>query len=225
MSSTKKLRFLNEEITMPLIVGLMGQKFAGKSTFVKLTQKYLGSDFHIVHLRTSDVLHEMCVAAFIPDTNDNLKKMAVFLKREFGESHISYTLAERVKCELARNDTGIYFLDGLRWDSDIRLLRSYPLNCLVYITCDNLDTILDRCHKRSDRSDEAEMTREKLIELRNSPTEIEIARLGQQADFPISNNESQEAFETEVHTLIQIMLKLVPLPTRHYDGARPPGRA
>lgn len=208
---------------MALMVGLLGDKFAGKSTFVRCAQKYLGSDFHIVHLRSSDVLRDMCHAAYIPETNENLKKMAVFLRKEFGERHLSYTLSARVARECAQNDTGIYFLDGLRWDSDIRLLRSYPLNCLVYITCDNLDVLLKRCHERGDRPDEAQMTREKLIELRNSPTEIEIARLGQQADFPISNNESQEAFETEVHTIVQVMLKLVPLPARTY-GARSPSR-
>lgn len=209
---------------MALVVGLLGDKFAGKSTFVRCAQKYLGNDFHIVHLRSSDVLRDMCHAAYIPDTNENLQKMATFLRKEFGESHISYALGARVEHERVQNDTGIYFLDGLRWDSDIRLLRSYSLNCLVYITCDNLNAILDRCHARGDRPDEAHMTREKLIELRNSPTEIEIARLSRQADFPISNNESQEAFEIEVHTIVQVMLKLIPLPTRHYDGARPPSR-
>ncbi len=190
---------------MPVIVGLIGQKFAGKSTFVRLTQEYLGADFPLVHLRSSDVLHDMCRAGYISETNENLQKMAIFLRKEFGESHISHTLAVRVA-----NTNAIYFLDGLRWDSDIKLLRSYPLNHLVYITCHNLDVILDRCHKRANRPDEIGMTRKKLIELRNSPTEIEITRLGQQADYIISNNESEEAFETKVRMVLQGILELEP---------------
>ena len=209
---------------MPLIVGLIGKKFAGKSTFVRLTQEYLGANFPLVHLRTSDVLRDMCHAGYLSDTNDNLQKMATFLRKEFGERHLSYTLSERIAHECMRNVTAICFLDGLRWDSDIKLLRSFPLNRLVYITCDNLDAILKRCHERGDRPDEAEMTQEKLIALRNSPTEIEIARLGQQADYLISNNESTEAFETKVRITVRTLLTLMPSPaSAPVYGSRPPG--
>ena len=208
---------------MPLIVGLIGQKFAGKSTFVRLTGEYLGADFPLVHLRNSDVLRDMCHAAYIPDTNENLQKMGIFLRKKFGERHFSYTLSQRIAHEYTRNDTGIYFLDGLRLDSDIKLLRSFPLNRLIYITCDNLDAILKRCHERGNRPDEAEMTREKLIALLNSPTEIDIARLGQQADYSISNNESTEAFEAKVRIAMRTLLALMPLPTRIYR-VLPPGR-
>ena len=190
-----------------LIVGLIGQKFSGKSTFVKIARE-VAPHLAISHLKNSDILTAMLREGSIPITNINLHKVANFMRQEFGDHSLANAMKERVGRELKQNTQGIIFLDGLRWDADIELLRSYTLNRLVYITTDDLDQLVKRAHNRRERPDEAGMSTAILAKLRMNSTEADIARLGAQADYTIPNNRSEADFYLAVSALMQEILQV-----------------
>ena len=59
-----------------------------------------------------------------------MQTLAIVMRQAYGENVLSNAVFHRVK----NNPADIVILDGIRWENDRSLLRSFTNNYLVYVT-------------------------------------------------------------------------------------------
>jgi dephospho-CoA kinase len=192
---------------MQTVIGLVGEKGAGKDTFVQILQKKLSSK-NIAHIRFSDHFKETLKIWSIPITRDNLQKLGVIMSEGYGSSTVSDAVFSRIKNLKA----DIVCLDGVRWKSDVELVRIFPKNFLVYITA-NPNLRFKRLKQRGEKVDEINLTFTRFMKEEKAKNEILIPKFGMKADFKILNEGTLEEFEQKVDKFIQKTLKLFSFPS------------
>ncbi len=180
---------------MQTVLGLVGEKGSGKETFTIFLEE-LAPNKKIAHIRFSDLLKETLEDWSLPQTRENLQKLAVVLNTGFGEGTLSHAICERVKNTQAE----IIVIDGVRWDSDVELVRTFDKNFLIYITAD-LETRFERLKKRGEKQDEETTSFEQFKKEEQAPNEILISQIGSKADFKLENNGSFEELKTKIADL------------------------
>jgi len=113
------------------IIGVVGEKGSGKGTFSKLLQSYLKGRETVV-VRTVDVLYDTLKIWHIEPTRSNLQNLAIIMDAQYGKG----TLSRAVEARIRRIKADIVVLEGVRWQSDVQMLRSFERNVLVYVTAD-----------------------------------------------------------------------------------------
>jgi dephospho-CoA kinase len=173
---------------MPLYIGLVGKKGCGKDSFGKLLKEIL-PEKKIEVVRFSDIL-------FIEKTRHNLQHLAVVLDNGFGKG----TLTNAVEMRLRNIQADIVVLDGIRWKTDIEMLRKLPDNKLVYITTDT-QVRFERISQRKEKAGEAGVSYEQFIQEDNAENELYIEEIGAGADYNIENNGSLEELKEKLKDL------------------------
>jgi dephospho-CoA kinase len=185
---------------MKLIIGLTGEKGGGKQTFADYLKKI--SPKKVVHLRTSDILAETLLLWSIPTTRINLQHLAIIMDQEYGQGTLTKAIEQRIKT----TDAEIIILDAIRWVSDLKLLRSFPRNLLVYITAD-LETRFLRLREKSEKVKESGLSFKQFLNEEHQKTEIDIPRIAKKADVKIINDGSYSSLKNQVE---QFYKELVP---------------
>ena len=177
---------------MSVIIGIVGEKGAGKETFNIFLQELLpDKTFSVV--RFSDTLREMLDVLFIPHTRKNLQDIAIITNKRFGEG----TVTRAVKRKLEKETADIVILDGVRWLTDAEMLRTIKDSILVYITA-NPQERFERLLKRGDKEGESDMSFEQFEHEEQKHTELFIGQIGQTADFKIDNNGSFDELKERI---------------------------
>jgi len=179
---------------MTLVIGLVGEKFSGKGTFVALLKK-IAPEADIHHERFSDILRETLKKWNLPITRENLQKLVLIMNRSFDRNTFTTAVCERIK----RLPADIVILDGVRWKTDAQMIRSFTPSCLVYITA-SLETRYARTSFRQENVGECGITLERFIKEDKAPNEVYIPQIGASADLQIDNNGTLEEFEAQVRT-------------------------
>ncbi len=177
-----------------IVIGLVGKKGSGKETFTKFLEEV--SDKEIAHVRFSDLLKETLELWSLSQTRENLQKLAVVMNQGFGEGTLSNAIFERLKNLKAE----VIVIDGVRWESDVQMVRKFPKNFLIYITAD-LKTRYERLKKRGEKDGENATTFEQFVSEENAANELLIPKIGEGADFKIENEGSFEEFKKKVINL------------------------
>lgn len=177
---------------MKTVLGLVGEKGSGKETFGNILKKILPSK-KITHTRFSDILADTLFLWDLPKTRANLQDLAIIMKNQFGDG----TLSHAMKVRIENDNSDIVIIDGIRWMSDVELLKSFPKNILVYITAD-LKVRFERLSQRAEKSDEKTITFEQFMKEEQKENELLIPKIGKAADWKILNNSTIEDFEKEV---------------------------
>lgn len=178
-----------------MVIGLVGEKGSGKETFTKFLAELFSKK--ISHVRFSDLLKETLALWNIPDSRENLQKLAVAMNQGFGEGTLSAAIYKRLKS----TKTELVVLDGVRWESDVKLLKKFANNKLIYITAD-LKTRFERLKIRGEKTGENETSFEQFVLEENAANELLIPKIGSLADFKIENNGSFQDLKTETQKLI-----------------------
>ena len=176
------------------IIGLIGEKASGKGTVAEyLSKKYAAS----VHTFSSSM--KQCVKCLgLPPTRENLIKFSVITREAYGED-----LYAKVIAKASEKDTSeIVVVDGIRREADISILGTLPGFHLLYIT-GPVELRHERAKKRGEKPEESTMTFEQFVEQENAPTELDIARLGEQADEQIDNTGSLEDLYARIDEIIR----------------------
>ncbi len=184
---------------MKLIIGLVGEKGSGKETFGKFLKE--ATNKKVAHIRFSDLLAETLDAWFLPKTRENLQKLAVVIKDGFGPDTLSHATYERIK----NLKEEIIIIDGVRWESDVELIRKFPNSLMVYITAD-LMLRYERLKKRNQKLGEGNASFEQFMKEEKAENELLIPQIGKNSDYKIINNGSLQQFKKEIEIFAQKFL-------------------
>lgn len=188
---------------MKAIIGFVGPKGSGKETCIHTIMGLVGGE-RVLHVRFSDILKETLNAWHVPATRAHLQKMAVLMEEGFGAGTLANAIAERLK----KTEKELILLEGIRWDADMALLRSFPEHRLVYVTAEP-EVRHERTRLHAEKVDEKDATLEQFMLEEQAPNEVHIARIGETADVKIDNNGSLDDFQRQVREVCDSMI--VPL--------------
>lgn len=166
------------------VIGIVGEKASGKETWGNLLFEFLdaeGSTY--TRIRSSDILNETLNLWHIPSTRENLQKLPVGMESMFGEGSLTRAVEARIR-SLASD---IVIFDGVRWYSDVAMIRSFPDNLLIYVTA-CVDTRFMRIRNRKEKVGEFGLSYEQFLKEEHATTEIHIPKIGKGADYTFENN-------------------------------------
>ena len=177
---------------MKIVIGLVGEKGSGKETLARFL-KQAAAGKTVGHKRFSDVLTETLRLWDIRATRKNLQKLAVVMDNAFGEGALTHA----VYALIAREEADIVVLDGIRWKTDLAMLRRFTRNILVYVTAD-IETRYERVKERKEKEGEECATLEEFLEEEQAPNELLIPQIGREADVRIINNSRVDDFKKQI---------------------------
>jgi dephospho-CoA kinase len=176
---------------MKIVIGLVGEKGSGKETFGNFLME-IAEGKKIKRIRFSDLLNFTLKLWDLPQTRENLQNLAVIMDTNFGNG----TLTSAVSKQIQDIEADIVILDGVRWETDEYLIRSFPMNCLVYITADS-DLRYKRLKARQEKKNEAK-TLDQFVREEKAPNEVLIPIIGNRSEYKIENNGSFEELKEKV---------------------------
>lgn len=186
---------------MKIVVGLVGEKGSGKETFGNFLME-IAKDLpagrqgrKVIRVRFSDLLNETLKLWSLLATRENLQNLAIIMDKEFGDGTLTQAIFQRIQAL----DGDLIILDGVRWESDEKLIRSFPKNFLIYITASK-DLRFERLKKRQEKVDEAK-TFAQFMKEEQSKTETLISKIGQKADFKLENNSGFEELKKQTEKI------------------------
>lgn len=179
-----------------IIIGLVGEKGSGKETFGNFLIE-LAKGKKVERVRFSDILYETLRSWSIDTTRFNLQHLAVVMDKGYGEGTLTNAIFQRI--QNLRSD--IVILDGVRWSTDEKLIRSFDKNFLIYITA-KTDLRFERLQKRQEKKDEAK-TYAQFMSEEKAPNEVLIPKIGKRADLRVENNGTFEDLKKEVEKFLK----------------------
>lgn len=179
------------------VIGLIGEKGSGKQTFVNFLKK-IAPNLNIRQVRFSDILAETLMIWDIPNTRSNLQKLSLIMNEAFGQG----SLANAAKFSIEGDYADKIIFDGIRRDTEAKLVKSMENSTLIYITATQ-NLRYKRLKQRSEKVGETGLTFEQFLEEEKSKAETNIPSLGKKADFKIENNGSLEEFKKNIETFFK----------------------
>lgn len=177
---------------MKLVIGLVGEKGSGKETFGNILQGLIPNTA-IQRVHFSDILVETLDLWSFPKTRENLQTLARYMEDGFGRG----TITNAVKGRVINSTADIVIIDGVRWEPDLELVRSFPKNVLVYVTAD-VETRYKRTKLRKEKAYEDATSREQFLKEEAAKNETLIPGIGADADFKVNNNGDLEQLKEQV---------------------------
>jgi len=167
---------------MKYIIGVVGESGAGKGTFSKVFSE-ITTGKKVSVIKFSDILFKTLQIWDLPPTRENLQNLPVAFVEKFGEG----TLTNAVRNYIDQQESDIVIVEGVRWISDVPMIRSFENNSLVYVTAEP-KLRYQRMKMRGEKAGEDKKTYEQFLEEEKAKTEINISKIGISADFKITNN-------------------------------------
>lgn len=177
---------------MKMVIGLVGEKAGGKGTFTEIMTSLL-PERKIVYAKFSDVLADTLKLWGLELTRENYQKLSVAMRNTFGDGTLTRAIQNRIEAL----DADIVILDGLRWESDMKLLRSFPVNFLIYVTA-SAELRHIRSQQRKEKAGEENATFEQFMLEEQAETEKAIPKIGAAADFTVVNNCAMSKLQEKV---------------------------
>ena len=176
------------------IIGLVGRQGSGKGTVAKILQEKYGA----VLFRFSAVLGDILDRVAVERTRENLIKISIALRQQFGEDVLAYAIEK----DAATSDADIVVIDGIRRLEDIVALEPLEQFTLVSIEAP-AETRHHRISQRSEKPGESSVSFEDFLKVENTaPTEITIPFVEERASITINNTGSLENLEDQISTLM-----------------------
>lgn len=176
---------------MKTVIGIVGEKGSGKGTFTELFREL--SQNPIGCVKSSDILAETLRLWKIPLTRKNLQDLAIIMDGHYGTGSLSNAVRERIAS--AKEDIVIF--EGIRWQSDVDMVESFPNHLIVYVTAP-VDVRYQRTRERKEKVGEGEATFEEFMKEEKVSTETQIASIGEKAGVKIGNLGSKSEFREKI---------------------------
>ena len=178
---------------MKRIIGLMGEIASGKTEVSRYLLDSRGAGYH----RFSNVLSDILYRLHLEDTRDNLQALGKSLREPFGED----ILSEAVKKDIIADDSEIVLVDGIRYPSEARMVKSLG-GRILYITAP-ARLRYERSSKRASRGEEGNSF-EKFLENDSKATERLISEAAKLADIRIENTGTISELRSRVDSFLSV---------------------
>ncbi|MBI5530345.1 MAG: AAA family ATPase [Candidatus Doudnabacteria bacterium] len=159
-----------------LIIGLVGEKLAGKDTVAE----YLVSKHGAAHFRFTHILDAVLEELDMPISRTNEITLGLSLRKVFGQHVLVNALEDRVRKSWAT----LIVVNGIRMD-ELEVVKSWGAH-IIYVTAP-VEVRFERYTKRHEKADDGAMDLESFKKQDQGPTELDIPELGKQADYKIEN--------------------------------------
>lgn len=186
---------------MKYVIGVVGENGAGKDTFSAFFTA-AAAPLSVKRMKFSDVLLDTLTMWGIEPTRANLQNLAIIMDKEYGKGSLTRAVNARVR----EDESDIIILEGVRWKSDIPMIRSFRNSKLIYVTADP-EIRFERMKKRGEKAREINLTRKRFLNEEKAGTEIEIPKIGKRADFILENNDSLIDFRKKVDAVVSKIIK------------------
>ena len=167
---------------MKYLIGVVGEIGAGKGTFSAIISELAGKKT-LKKIRFSDVLTKTLKLWDIPLTRANLQNLAIIMDQQYGKG----TLTHAAKLYINKQKADIVIIEGIRWQSDVPMIRSFPNSFIIYMTADP-KIRFERLKIRNEKVGESTKTYKEFLAEEKAGTEVEIKKIGKDADFKFENN-------------------------------------
>ncbi len=180
---------------MKRIIGLVGRKGCGKGAVTKILAEKYGAKTFRFSAALADVLRRLG----IEETNENMVRLSVILRKEFDED----VLKRAVMKDVEKTDGDLIVLDGLRRVQDLEMFEALGRFVIVSVEAP-LETRYERIHGRREKSNDATITFEEFKRLQaDAPTEITIPDVEARATYHIDNSGTLEELEAKIQELMK----------------------
>lgn len=182
-----------------IIIGLAGEMASGKDT----VKKYLVEKYNASPYKFSFLVRDVLKILYLPDSRENMSKLSLVLRENFGEDIFS-----KVTYEAIKNDSNTYIaIDGIRRQEDMKYLRDFPEFKFIYIESD-IRKRYERIIKREENPGDQQKTFEEFEKEHQLNTEASIAGLKNCADFVVENDGTPEDLYNKIDEIIKKISRL-----------------
>lgn len=176
-----------------LIIGIAGRAGSGKAVCAaELVRLAALANISAEKITFSDLLGQTLKEYDVPRTRENLQQLALFID-ERRKGGLSYKMRQAIDASLCR----LIVVDGLRWEGDFELVKSFEKSLLIHITASQ-EIRFARLKQRGHKPGEAQMSFEDFARVESVPTETQIEKLAADADVTIVNEGGLEEFANEI---------------------------
>ena len=177
---------------MKIVIGLVGEIGGGKGTFFTLLKEE-SPQYSIARIGFSDVIRETLTLWGLPNTRENLQKLPQAMDQFYGSGSLTHAIKKRAESKIE----DIVVLDGVRWETDFEMIKSFPKNILVYVTAQP-EVRFQRLRVRPQNTGDFNLEWATFLQQEQAPNETSIAHIGSRADYKIENNSTIEAYRNQV---------------------------
>lgn len=175
------------------IIGLIGTNASGKS----FLSDYIVQNYGGVHVKFSEYLANVLKAMNMEGSKQNMIKLSIAIRNEFGEETLSHAVANDVE----HMDADLVIVDGIRRVGDLARFKAMDQFTLIGIDADP-KLRFERMRGRSEKSDDQETTWESFMEKEKAPTEVTIPEVMKLVDHQIDNNGSKTELEQKIDQIM-----------------------
>ena len=176
-----------------IIIGLVGEVGSGKDT----VGKYLEENYGAEQVRFADPIKDTLSIYFDKLSRADQQWLFLAFQERFGDDILSRAI--RKKIEDSKSE--IVVVNGLRMPPDPKFIRSFENNKILYITA-STKTRWERASKRDEKSDDS-TSFENFEKIDLKPTEINVPKIGSEADFKIENEKDLEYLLSETDKFME----------------------
>jgi|Deesub1362A_J573_1020465.scaffolds.fasta_scaffold00166_72 dephospho-CoA kinase len=178
---------------MKLVIGLVGGIGSGKTT----VSEYLSSKYGASQHRFSQILMDILDRLYLPHKREYLQKLGASLRAELGMD----VIVNAFKKDLEKDPSNLIVIDGIRYDNEVEMLRSFENNILIFINAPVRDRYV-RAVTRKEKG-EASMTFAEFLESEMRETEQRIEVIGRKADYIVDNTGTIEELQKKIDEIMK----------------------
>ena len=179
---------------MSFIIGIVGENGGGKDSLA-IAIRSCRPDLTIDVFKSSDILRDTLRMWGIEPTREHLQALPVAMENTYSKGVLSKAVGGLMHASTAQ----VVIYNGVRWMSDVEMIKSFDHHLLVYVTADP-ELRFERLRARNEKPGEEGMSYEQFLQEELAPTEKEIPKIGMTADFSMENNGTKEAFSGQVRS-------------------------
>jgi len=176
-----------------IIIGLVGEVGSGKDT----VGKYLEEKYGAEQVRFADPIKDTLSIYFDKLSRIDQQWLFEVFQERFGGDILSKAIRKKIEDTKSK----IVVVNGLRMPPDLDFIRSFENNKILYITA-GAKTRWERASKRDEKSDDS-TSFENFEKIDLKLTEINVPKIGAEADTKINNEFDLEHLITKTDKFMQ----------------------
>lgn len=176
-----------------IIIGVAGEVASGKDT----VGKYIAEKYQAQALRFSQILRDILDRMNLEQSQENMGKLSMHLRKAFGEDILSKGLV----VEAEKSQSELVVVDGVRRFPDIIQMQASEQFYFVYVEA-SPEKRYARLTERHQNSDDAGKTLAQFEKDALLEAESQIRDLKEHADFVINNDGTLEELQQQVDDII-----------------------